>query len=66
MTVPLPSADWSVVFQDAELKVMDFSSSPSQARQDINQWVETLTKGHIRDLIPEDGVHENTKLILVS
>ena len=60
------AAGLSFFFQDAELQVMDFASNPSEARLSINHWVETLTKGHIRDLIPEDGVHENTKLILVS
>lgn len=56
----------AAVLQDAELKVMDFASDPAAARASINQWVENVTKGHIKDLIPEDGVHENTKLILAN
>lgn len=54
------------ILQDTELQTMDFAHNPAQARQTINQWVESVTKGQIRDLIPEDGVHEQTKLILAN
>lgn len=32
----------------------------------VNSWVEEKTKRHIKELIPEDGIHEDTKAILVS
>ncbi|KAK3916935.1 Serine protease inhibitor 88Ea [Frankliniella fusca] len=54
------------ILQDTELQRMDFAHNPAAARQEINQWVEAVTKGHIHDLIPEDGVHEQTKLILAN
>lgn len=45
---------------------MDFAHEPGKSRDEINSWVETVTKGHIKDLIPVDGVNNDTKLILVS
>lgn len=49
-----------------ELEKVDFRIDPSAARHYINAWVEKTTKKHIKDLLPTEGVHENTKLILVS
>ncbi|KAK6633249.1 hypothetical protein RUM44_003850 [Polyplax serrata] len=32
----------------------------------VNSWVEEKTKRHIKELIPEDGIHEDTKAILAN
>lgn len=54
------------ILKGAELQEMDFAKDPAEARNTINHWVEEVTNNNIRDLIPEDGVHEGTKLILAN
>ncbi|XP_077209426.1 leukocyte elastase inhibitor-like [Paroedura picta] len=50
----------------AELSVVDFQNAASEARKQINQWVEEQTEGKILDLLPEGMVSEMTRLILVN
>lgn len=48
------------------MHVVDFASSASQVRQDINAWVASRTQEHIKDLLPPDAVSAATRLILVN
>ncbi|XP_077209581.1 leukocyte elastase inhibitor-like [Paroedura picta] len=50
----------------AELSAVDFQNAASEARKQINQWVEEQTGGKIRDLLPEGTVSEMTRLVLVN
>ncbi|XP_077209586.1 leukocyte elastase inhibitor-like isoform X2 [Paroedura picta] len=50
----------------AELSAVDFQNAASEARKQINQWVEEQTGGKILDLLPEGTVSEMTRLILVN
>ncbi|VVC94147.1 unnamed protein product [Leptidea sinapis] len=49
-----------------ELETLKFHDNPDASRDAINNWVEQVTKHHIKDLIPQDGVSENTKLVLAN
>lgn len=49
-----------------ELEPTNFKANPQAARERINQWVSNVTKGHIKDLIPSDGVSEDTDLVLTN
>ncbi|XP_077209428.1 leukocyte elastase inhibitor-like [Paroedura picta] len=50
----------------AELSVVDFQNAASEARKQINQWVEKQTDGKILDLLPEGTVSEMSRLVLVN
>ncbi|MFO0550184.1 MAG: serpin family protein [Polyangiaceae bacterium] len=50
----------------APLEVMDFQGDASGARTRINGWVEDQTEKRIRDLLPEDAVQPDTRLVLVN
>jgi Serine protease inhibitor len=52
------------LFQD-EVQPVDFDVDPQAARQSINNWVEIQTKRQIKDLIPQDKITRDTKLVLV-
>ena len=45
---------------------VDFRHDSESARRTINQWVETQTKGKIRELVPPDGLSAETSLALVN
>lgn len=49
---------------DQELEKVDFWSDPEAARNKINQWVSNKTKGNIQDLIPSQGITQDTDLVL--
>ncbi|XP_063976835.1 serine protease inhibitor 88Ea-like isoform X2 [Diachasmimorpha longicaudata] len=49
-----------------ELEKVDFKADPNAVRVKINDWVSNTTKGHIRDLIPSDGIDETSDLVLVN
>ncbi|XP_033208975.1 serine protease inhibitor 88Ea-like isoform X2 [Belonocnema kinseyi] len=49
---------------DQELEKVDFWSDPEAARNKINQWVSDKTKGNIQDLIPSQGITQDTDLVL--
>ncbi|KAG8235041.1 hypothetical protein J437_LFUL017470 [Ladona fulva] len=49
-----------------EITRLDFEGSPTKSREEINHWVEEQTKGHIKDLIPEDGITTNTNIVVVN
>ncbi|XP_043283992.1 serine protease inhibitor 88Ea-like [Venturia canescens] len=49
-----------------ELEKTDFAADPLAARNRINEWVSNTTKGHIKDLLPVDGVSADTDLVLAN
>jgi serpin B len=50
----------------AGLRLVDFVNQYEAARKAINQWVEEKTEGKIKDLIPEGGVTDLTRLVLAN
>jgi len=49
-----------------EIFLADFQAKPETARVAINRWVEHRTKNKIRELIPVDGLGNDTRLVLVN
>ncbi|KAI5634812.1 serpin (serine protease inhibitor) domain-containing protein [Phthorimaea operculella] len=49
-----------------ELEALNFKEDPQAAVEYINKWVSRITKNNINDLLPSDGVSENTKLVLAN
>ncbi|XP_006115621.2 leukocyte elastase inhibitor-like [Pelodiscus sinensis] len=50
----------------AELKPVDFQHAAEEIRKQINEWVETFTKGKIKDLFGRGSLSGDTKLVLVN
>lgn len=50
----------------APLETLDFIRQAPKAVRRINAWVEERTRERIRDLIPADGLSEDTRLVLVN
>lgn len=50
----------------APLEQVDFKKAHEAARSRINKWVVERTKDRIRDLVPEGGVDDTTRLVLVN
>jgi serpin B len=50
----------------APFQAMDFVRRSSDATKEINAWVEEKTRRRIRDLIPSDGLNQETRLVLVN
>lgn len=48
------------------LEKLDFRKAPEDARKHINQWVDTRTRGKIRDLIPPRVIDPDTSLVLTN
>lgn len=48
-----------------ELEALNFKYDSFSAKQIINEWVSNETKYQINDLLSDNDVHEDTKLILV-
>ncbi|CAG9783036.1 unnamed protein product [Diatraea saccharalis] len=49
-----------------EIQALNFHNSPREAKDYINEWVARVTKNNIKDLLPDDGVSEATKLVLAN
>ncbi|XP_011634293.1 serine protease inhibitor 88Ea-like isoform X1 [Pogonomyrmex barbatus] len=49
-----------------QLQVTDFRANPTEVRNQINNWVSNVTKGHIRDLLPPHSIGEDTDLVLAN
>lgn len=49
-----------------QIETVDFKGSPEQARTKINNWVESLTRGNIKDLVPHGYVDYSTRAALVN
>ncbi|WP_224242449.1 serpin family protein [Hyalangium gracile] len=58
--------DMTHVTFGAPLGLVGFKDSARAARSTINTWVARQTEGHIQALIPEGGVDESTRLVLVN
>jgi serpin B len=50
----------------AGLRIVDFIQKPEESRQVINQWVLLQTQEKIKDLLPEDSIETDTRLVLVN
>ncbi|PSN55974.1 Serine protease inhibitor 88Ea [Blattella germanica] len=53
------------LFED-EVQSLDYKANPEASRQLINSWVETQTKRHIQELIPQDKITTDTELVLAN
>ena len=53
-------------FYGAPFETLDFKKNPDAARAYINQWVAEQTHDRIRDLIPQGGIKELTRLVLAN
>jgi serpin B len=53
-------------FYGAPFEIMDFRNDADGSRQQINKWVAAQTRDRIRDLIPQDGVTKDTRLVLAN
>jgi len=50
----------------APFQLVDFIHSYRRVRTEINHWVEEQTRDRIQDLIPPDGLNQETRLVLVN
>ena len=53
-------------FYGAPFETLDFKKDPEGARGHINKWVADQTRDRIRDLIPQGGIKELTRLVLAN
>ena len=53
-------------FYGAPFETLDFKKDPEAARANINQWVAGQTHDKIRDLVPQGGIKELTRLVLAN
>lgn len=44
----------------------DFSTNPDKSREMINDWVQNITKGHIKDILIEGSVTQATQVVLAN
>lgn len=51
---------------NTQIEPTDFAGSPEAARETMNSWVETMTKGHIKNLVPQGYVDSSTKASIVN
>jgi len=50
----------------APLKEVDFRSTPEEARNTINKWVEEKTKEKIKNLLPQGSINHLTRMVLTN
>jgi serpin B len=62
----LPFLDVTKAVFDAPFEIVNFHDDPSGSRKAINVWVEDRTNQRIKDLIPPDGINDETRLVLVN
>jgi serpin B len=53
-------------FYGAPFETLDFKKNPEAARAYINKWVAEQTRDKIRDLVPQGGIKELTRLVLAN
>src|SRR5260370_25102616 len=53
-------------FYGAPFETLEFKKDPDGSRQHINKWVADQTRDRIRDLIPQGGIKELTRLVLAN
>ena len=61
-----PFIDLAKKFYGAPFETLDFKENPEAARTHINKWVADQTRDKIRDLIPQGGIKELTRLVLAN
>lgn len=50
----------------AGLRLLDFQKGSEPAREAINEWISEQTEEKIKDLIPQGGIDEDTRLVLAN
>lgn len=50
----------------AGIHLLDFLNNPDPSRQEINAWVSDETEEKIKDLLPENSITSDTKMVLVN
>lgn len=48
------------------IEVLNFASEPEEARNQINQFVEEVTKDNIKDLLPPGSISHDTNVVLAN
>uniref|UniRef100_A0ACD5W7T6 Uncharacterized protein n=1 Tax=Avena sativa TaxID=4498 RepID=A0ACD5W7T6_AVESA len=48
----------------ADVQSVDFQTKPAEALDQVNSWVEKVTTGLIKDILPEGSVDNTTRLVL--
>src|SRR5205814_7241831 len=61
-----PFRDLVKKFYGAPFETLDFKANPEAARAHINKWVAEQTRDKIRDLVPQGGIKELTRLVLAN
>jgi len=61
-----PFRDLVKKFYGAPFETLDFKANPEAARAHINKWVADQTRDKIRDLVPQGGIKELTRLVLAN
>ena len=49
-----------------KIQTVDFAHDSISARERINRWTSEMTDGHIRNILGQDAVDENSRMILVN
>jgi serpin B len=49
-----------------DIRTVDFENDSQVARQTINDWTSNATNNHIEEILSEESVNENSKMILVN
>jgi len=49
-----------------QIELTDFKNEPEKARENINSWVEDVTRGHIKNLVPQGFVDYSTRAAIVN
>jgi serpin B len=50
----------------SELRRRDFQGASEQVRIEINNWAESMTRGKIKDVLPDGSIDDNTIMVLVN
>jgi serpin B len=58
--------DTLAVHYGAGMRVVDFATESESIRSRINGWVKEQTEGRIQDLLPEDSVKPDTRLVMAN
>lgn len=48
------------------IETLDFATDPEQSRNQINQFVEDVTKNNIKDLLPPGSIGTDTNVVLAN
>ena len=53
-------------YYDGKVTNLDFAGKPDGSRDAINEWVEDKTNNKIKDLVPEDSITPDTRIIITN